>query len=103
MIKLMIAFTGREALRTRGAYLVVREHHKVEQDQAVSHLGRSEVCEAHGQIKDAIERLVSLIQGEEGRDTKSEQLEELVKLPKAAEEKAQASTEEGNDLDVVEV
>jgi hypothetical protein len=30
------AFTGRETLRQRGAYYVVRELHKVETDQAVS-------------------------------------------------------------------
>jgi len=57
---------------------------------------------AYGQIIDAIERLVSLIQGEEGRDTRSEQVEELVKLPKA-DTAASASIEEENDLDVVEV
>lgn len=29
------AYTGRQAMRTRGAYFVIRELHKVEQDQAV--------------------------------------------------------------------
>lgn len=75
LLLLSTTFTGRETLRNRGAYYVVREAHKAEQDQP---------------IKDAIERLVSLLQGEEGRESKSEQLDGLVK--KGEEE-----------LDVVEV
>jgi len=101
-IPLIAAFTGREALRTRGAYLVVREHHKAEKDQAVSYRVLFLGATAYEKIADAIERLVSLIQGEEGRDTKSEQIEELVKLPKA-DAAASASMEEDDDLDVVEV
>lgn len=50
------------------------------------------------QIKDAIERLVSLIQGEEGHETRGEQVEELVPGQKTA-----APAQEDNDLDVVEV
>jgi hypothetical protein len=41
----------------------VREAHKNEEDQ---------------QIKDAIERLVSLLQGEEGRETRTDEIEHLV-------------------------
>lgn len=44
------------------------------------------------QIKDAIERLVSLIQGEEGHDTKAEHIGELVKVK-----------DDEAELDVVEV
>jgi len=64
LLLLSTTFTGREALRKRGAYYVVREAHKVETDP---------------EIKGAIERLVSLIQGEEGRDTKEDQVEGLVR------------------------
>jgi hypothetical protein len=60
LLLLSTTFTGREALRKRGAYYAVREAHKVEADQ---------------QIRDAIERLVSLIQGEEGRDSKQDAVE----------------------------
>jgi hypothetical protein len=35
----------------------------------------------HGQIVDAIERLVGLLQGDEGRDTKGDLVEGLVKDP----------------------
>jgi len=48
-------------------------------------------------IIDAIERLVGLLQGEEGRETREEHVEELVPGQKAA-----AKAEE-DDLDVVEV
>lgn len=64
-------------MRKRGAYYVVREAHKNETDQ---------------QIKDAIERLVGLLQGEEGRDTKADRLDDLVSKPAANDE-----------MDVVEV
>lgn len=77
LLLLSTTFTGRESLRGRGAYFVVRELHKVETDQA---------------IKDAIERLVSLIQGEEGHDTKAEHIGELVKVQ-----------DEETELEVVEV
>ncbi|ORX40811.1 cytoplasm protein [Kockovaella imperatae] len=82
LLLLSTTFTGREALRQRGAYIVVRELHKVETDQA---------------IKDAIERLVSLIQGEEGHETKMEEIDHLVR----GQSGTSASKEE--DLDVVEV
>jgi hypothetical protein len=36
-----IAYTGRQSMRDRGAYYVVREAHKVETDQQVS------LCSAH--------------------------------------------------------
>jgi hypothetical protein len=45
-----------------------------------------------------VERLVSLIQGEEGRETSKDEIEDLVKEPRA-EEGASIS----DDLDVVEV
>lgn len=51
--------------------------------------------EKEQQIIDAIERLVGLLQGEEGEETKREALGELVSVKAAA-------VEEG-DLDVVEV
>ena len=79
LLLLATTFTGRQTMRERGVYLVVRECHKVETDQA---------------IKDAIERLVSLIQGEEGEETQGEHLPDLVKARKAEEE---------GDMDVVEV
>jgi hypothetical protein len=44
--------------------VVVREAHKVEKEQ---------------NIVEAIERLVSLLQGEEGHDTRRQEVEELVK------------------------
>mgnify|MGYP002718856984 CR=1 FL=1 len=92
---LLAAYTGRQALRNRGAYLVVRELHKVEQDQAVCQTHRS-LTLTDSQIKDAVERLVSLIQGEEGAETKNEHIEELVQG-----EKPLAEVED--ELDVVEV
>ncbi|KAK4688753.1 hypothetical protein P7C73_g1356, partial [Tremellales sp. Uapishka_1] len=67
LLLLSTTYTGRQALRKRGAYVVVREAHKVEQDQP---------------IKEAIERLVSLLQGEEGEDTRREQVDELVRIEK---------------------
>lgn len=78
LLLLSSTFTGREAMRQRGVYLAVREAHKEEKNQP---------------IKDAIERLVSLIEGEEGRDTKQEEIEGLVK---------KAAPEDKED-DVVEV
>ncbi|KAL7422943.1 Protein hgh1 [Cryptotrichosporon argae] len=75
LLLLSTTFTGRHALRSRGAYYVVREAHKAESDQ---------------QIKDAIERLVSLLQGEEGQDTSKDHVEELVR-------------KEAEEMDVVEV
>jgi len=50
------------------------------------------------QIKDAIERLVSLIHGEEGHDTRGEQLEELVSATSGA-----ADVQDPGELDVIEV
>lgn len=71
----------------------MRELHKVETDQAVSLLLTTwETYLNSPQIKDAIERLVSLIQGEEGHDTKAEHIGELVKVK-----------DEEAELDVVEV
>lgn len=60
---LTAAYTGRQALRERGTYYVVREAHKNEPDQ---------------QNKDAIERLVGLLQGEEGSQTRTDEIEHLV-------------------------
>ncbi|WVQ72728.1 hypothetical protein IAR50_002288 [Cryptococcus sp. DSM 104548] len=81
LLLLATTYTGREALRERGAYFVVREHHKVETDQ---------------QIKDSIERFVGLLQRDEGRESKADQAEGFVK--------GGAKVEEGEgELDVVEV
>ncbi|KAK8850674.1 hypothetical protein IAR55_004594 [Kwoniella newhampshirensis] len=84
LLLLSTTFTGREALRNRGAYYVVRELHKVEKDQ---------------QIINSIERLVGLLQRDEGRDTQQDHVEELVKVaPKEEEEE-----EDLGEMDVVEV
>ncbi|CAD6589786.1 MAG: hypothetical protein TREMPRED_005515, partial [Tremellales sp. Tagirdzhanova-0007] len=69
LLLLSTTFPGRQALRNRGAYFVVRELHKVEADQ---------------QIKTAIERLVSLVHGEEGHDTRNEGVRELVRARRGA-------------------
>ncbi|WVR08722.1 hypothetical protein IAU60_005780 [Kwoniella sp. DSM 27419] len=71
-----------KALRARGTYYVIRELHKVETDQ---------------QISDSIERLVNLLQRDEGRDTKEDQVDELVKG------ESKAKIEEEDETDVVEV
>ncbi|OXG43804.1 cytoplasmic protein [Cryptococcus neoformans] len=84
LLLLATTFTGREALRNRGVYYVVREHHKVETDQ---------------QIKDSIERLVGLLQRDESRDTKQDHIEELVR----GAVKQEAEEEEMGELDVIEV
>ncbi|BEJ13477.1 hypothetical protein CspHIS471_0306510 [Cutaneotrichosporon sp. HIS471] len=63
LLLLSTTFTGRRALRDRGTYFVVREAHKNEADQ---------------QIKDAIERLVGLLQGDEGRETRADEIQHLV-------------------------
>ncbi|WWC92461.1 uncharacterized protein L201_007419 [Kwoniella dendrophila CBS 6074] len=81
LLLLCTTFTGREALRTRGAYNVVRELHKVETDQ---------------QIIDSITRLVNLLQRDEGNDTKDDHVSELVKSQKVEEI-------QDDELDVVEV
>ncbi|WWC98308.1 hypothetical protein V866_005199 [Kwoniella sp. B9012] len=81
LLLLSTTFTGREALRTRGAYYVIRELHKVEKDQ---------------QIVDSIERLVNLLQRDEGNDTKDDHVQELVKGQKVEEV-------QDDELDVVEV
>ncbi|RSH87013.1 hypothetical protein EHS25_003501 [Saitozyma podzolica] len=78
LLLLATTFTGRETLRQRGAYYVVRELHKVEADQA---------------IKDSIERLVGLLQRDEGGDTQGDHVDELVKAPADA----------AGEMDVVEV
>ncbi|KAL1412416.1 Protein hgh1 [Vanrija albida] len=78
LLLLSTTHTGREALRKRGTYQVVREAHKVETDQ---------------QIKDAIERLVGLLQGDEGADSKEDRLDEIVSKKSAADD----------EMDVVEV
>lgn len=86
LLLLATTFTGRQTLRDRGTYFVVREAHKNESDQ---------------QIKDAIERLVGLLEGEEGHESKVDELEHLERAKAdAAAKKAEASIEE---LDVVEV
>ena len=90
------AYTGRQSMRDRGTYYVVREAHKVESDQQVCPLLHT--CgSADGQIKEAIERLVSLIEGEESQETSEQHIQELLKAEKA--EKAAANDE----TDVVEV
>lgn len=100
--ELTSGYTGRETLRARGAYYVVREAHKVESDQG---------------IKEAIERLVSLLQGEEGRETRQDTIDDIVKQAKtpsgavppteAAEdlrrEEREERREDDDDMDVVEV
>lgn len=89
-------------MRQRGAYYVVREAHKAESDQ---------------NIKEAIERLVSLLQGEEGRETRQDTIDDIVKKAQtltgavppteAAEdlrkEEQKERKEEDDDMDVVEV
>lgn len=86
-MQLTPAYTGRETLRRRGAYYVVREAHKVETDQG---------------IKEAIERFVSLIQGEEGRETKQDTIDEIVKHAKDAPSGAVPPREAAEELDVKE-
>jgi flagellar biogenesis protein FliO len=54
-------------------------------------------CLANGQIKEAIERLVSLIEGEESQETSEQHLQELLKAEKAKK------AEENDETDVVEV
>ncbi|KAI9633399.1 putative cytoplasm protein [Dioszegia hungarica] len=98
LLLLSTSYTGRETLRKRGAYLVVRELHKVEKER---------------NIVDAIERLVGLLQGDEGRETKDDLVEELVKdhapvragtVNVAAEDvSAPQAAAIGEDEDVVEV
>jgi hypothetical protein len=50
------------------------------------------------QIKEAIERLVSLIEGEESHETREQHVQELLKA-----EKKQADEDAAGELDVVEV
>lgn len=88
LLLLATTFTGREAMRQRGAYLVVREAHKVEADQ---------------QIKEAIERLVSLIHGEESHETKREEVSELVLSQGVAAAKEEQEEENLGEMDVIEV
>jgi hypothetical protein len=52
-----------------------------------------------GQIKEAIERLVSLIEGEESHETREQHIAELLRAEKAAKEEEDV----GGELDVVEV
>lgn len=89
-------------MRQRGAYYVVREAHKAETDQG---------------IKEAIERLVSLLQGEEGRETRQDTIDDIVKRAQepsgavapddAAQDLRDAERserrEDEDDMDVVEV
>lgn len=82
--ELTVAFTGRQSLRDRGTYFVVREAHKNESDQ---------------QIKDAIERLVGLLQGDEGHESRTDQIEHLVS--KGAQGTATPAADD--EMDVVEV
>ncbi|WVO16916.1 hypothetical protein L204_104602 [Cryptococcus depauperatus] len=84
LLLLATTFTGRETLRKRGVYWVVRNLHKVETDQ---------------QIGDTIERLVGLLQRDEGKETKEDHVEELVK----GMTKNDAGEEEMGELDVMEV
>ncbi|EIW66255.1 hypothetical protein TREMEDRAFT_45756 [Tremella mesenterica DSM 1558] len=83
LLLLATTFTGRQSLRSRGAYFVVREAHKVETDP---------------QIKEAIERLVSLLQGEESHETRVEEVSELVKVSSVHGEE-----DEDDELGVIEV
>ena len=96
------AFPGRQALRNRGAYFVIRELHKVEEDQQVRFpdiLSKVFSCVQMKKIKNAIERLVSLVQGEEGHETRNEEVEELVR----AENGSPGDTEALGESDVIEV
>ncbi|WRT70850.1 uncharacterized protein IL334_007849 [Kwoniella shivajii] len=77
LLLLATTFTGREALRSRGVYWVIRELHKVEKDE---------------QILGSIERLVNLLQRDEGNDTKDDHVKELVKVD-----------DEDDELNVIEV
>jgi hypothetical protein len=79
LLLLSTTFTGRDTMRKRGAYFVVREAHKAETDQP---------------IKEAIERLVNLLQGDEGRDSKQDHIEGLVSKEKEAADVAEADIEE---------
>jgi hypothetical protein len=86
-------------MRDRGTYYVVREAHKVETDQQVC-LSRFKRLSADGQIKEAIERLVSLIEGEESQETSEQHIQELLKAEKAEKAEKAAANDE---TDVVEV
>ncbi|OCF45537.1 cytoplasmic protein [Kwoniella heveanensis CBS 569] len=90
LLLLSTTFTGREALRNRGAYYVIREAHKVETDQ---------------QISDSIERLVNLLQRDEGNDTKDDHVSELVKgqNKSSSEKKDDEGGSELGEMDVFEV
>jgi hypothetical protein len=93
------AYTGRQSMRDRGTYYVVREAHKVETDQQVcALLTRGELADR--QIKEAIERLVSLIEGEESQETSEQHIQELLKAEKAEKAEKAAANDE---TDVVEV
>jgi hypothetical protein len=101
-----VAYTGRQSMRDRGTYYVIREAHKVETDQPVcssiyTYLGTMTDL----QIKEAIERLVALIEGEESHETRGQHVEELLKADQAkAEASGEAKIEEVNgEMDVVEV
>lgn len=73
--------SGRDKLRERGAYEVVRAAHKVEQDE---------------DVRIAIERVVNLLMREEGQDTKIEEISSANGHFKPAEEPDE-------DLEVQEV
>ena len=95
-----LAFPGRQALRNRGAYFVVRELHKVEADQQVGFVLYPIESFSYGQqIKTAIERLVSLVHGEEGHDTRNEGVRELVRARRGA----LGDVEVMGESDVIEV
>jgi len=102
-----VAYTGRQSMRDRGTYYVIREAHKVETDQPVCSSTYILVLETLTdlEIKEAIERLVALIEGEESHETRGQHVEELLKADQAkAEASGEAKIEEVNgEMDVVEV
>jgi hypothetical protein len=55
------------------------------------------------QIKEAIERLVSLIEGEESHETREQHVQELLRAEKKADEDQGGDEDKGCELDVVEV
>lgn len=79
----LTAFTGRQSLRSRGAYIVIRLAHAVETDEQIQH---------------AMIRLVGLLQRDEGEDTKGDVVAELKKKADAAA--AEGEGEGDSDLEI---
>lgn len=89
-------------MRDRGAYYVVREAHKVEDDQQVclESVGSERSSTDRNQIKEAIERLVGLIEGDESHETREQHVEHLVR---GAAGPGSKETEVSGEMDVQEV